>query len=95
MPANSAAIAAESQETKTVCPRCGWEEAVLTDKSGLDRWLASHYHKMGFGLMEVCMCVDARQLTILFNNLLRRARGVKRRDRFLVCPECAFWQIMD
>ena len=95
MPANSASQAAENQETKTTCPHCGHEDAVLTDKQGLDRWLASHYQKKGFALLEVCMCTDPRQLALLWNNILRRVRGMKGRGKFLVCPECAFWQIMD
>ena len=77
------------------CPRCGSIEAVVTDKAGLDRVLAQHYHKQGFGLIEVCMCADPRQLSVMWSNVYRRLRGTKARNKFLVCPECAFWQITD
>ena len=95
MSVDSAPLVTNGQENKTACPRCGGEDTVLTDKPGLDRCLALYYQKNGFGLIEVCMCTDARQLSVLWNNILRRAMGMKGRNKFLACPDCAFWQIMD
>ncbi len=77
------------------CPRCGWHDAVITDRPGLDQVLAEHYSRKGLGLIEVCMCADPRQLSVMWNNVFRKMRGVKAKNKFLACPECAFWQLTD
>lgn len=77
------------------CPRCGQRQAMLTDKRGLDVALAHYHSTKGYPLVEVCMCTDSRQLSIMWNNIYRRIRKHKNLDQFLVCPDCAFWQTMD
>ena len=84
-----------ANEQQAVCPRCGQPGVVVTDRPGLDRVLAEHYGKKGFGLIEVCMCADPRQLSVMWNNVYRKMRGVKTRNKFMACPECAFWQLTD
>lgn len=78
----------------SLCPRCGHDHCVLTDKSGLDRVLALYYHEHGFGLIEACMCADPRQLSVFWGNTLKKIKGIGKTKQYLACPDCAFWQVM-
>lgn len=82
-------------DNETTCPRCGLSNAVLTDKPGLDRALAEYYSKNGFGLIEVCMCCDLRQLSLFWGNALKKAKSRTKNKAFIVCPDCAFWQVTE
>ena len=78
----------------TLCPRCGQHNASITDKHGMDKILAMYYHKQGFGLIEVCMCADPRQLSVFWGNAMQKVKGLGKSKQYLACPDCAFWQRM-
>ena len=91
----TAETAAPLTQVNQVCPRCGQQGAVITDKTGVDVVLSRYYAGKGLGLIEVCMCADPRQLSVMFNNIYRRVRGVKAKNEYLACEDCGFWQIAD
>jgi predicted RNA-binding Zn-ribbon protein involved in translation (DUF1610 family) len=82
----------EGHNLSLICPRCGKEKAILTDRHGLDQAMARYYQGEEKALTAAGMCADPRQLSVMVNNLIRRFGGRKTGNAYLVCPECAFWQ---